>query len=207
MLMFEAPFGSSAFGESPNAARILRQAAPTTSITLSSLITLERGLLVPERKVAEGKLIASTTTVWTEIVRHLGNNWALAMQLSPRQWEEIIAGAFKKAGYDEVILTPASADKGRDVIAIKKGVGSIKIIGSVKAYKPDHLVTHDDVRALLGVLAAEPDASKGIVTTTSGFAPQIMSSPQISRFLPTRLELVDGEGLQKWLTSLSDAKV
>jgi len=41
-------------------------------------------------------------------------------------------------------------DHGRDVIAIRRGIGCIKIIGSVKAYKPGKLVRYDDVRALAG---------------------------------------------------------
>jgi restriction system protein len=71
----------------------------------------------------------------------------------------MIAAAFDQAGYDEVILTPRSGDHGRDVIAIKKGVGSIRIIDSVKAYKPGHLVRYDDVRALAGVLLGDQGAS------------------------------------------------
>jgi|ERR1700722_12010252 len=60
-----------------------------------------------------------------------------------------------------------------------------------------------DVRALLGVLTAEPDASKGIVATTSGFAPKIENNSQIAQFLPTRLELIDGQKLRGWLNDLS----
>ena len=203
--MFSAgPFASTPFSSVPDIARVLREAAPTTSITLSSLITPERGLLVPQKKVAEGSLIQSTTAIWVEIARHLSKDWSMATRLSSTQWEEMIAGAFKEAGYDDVVLTPRSADGGRDVIAVKHGIGSIKVIGSVKAYKPGHLVTHDDVRALLGVLSAEPDASKGIVATTSGFAPRIKESPQFKPFMPTRLELIDGQQLQDWLRALSD---
>jgi restriction system protein len=55
--------------------------------------------------------------------------------------KEIIAGAYHRSGFDEVILTPRSGDHGRDVIAIKKGIGSIRVIDQVKAYKPGHLVT------------------------------------------------------------------
>jgi restriction system protein len=79
------------------------------------------------------------------------------------------------------------------VIAVKNGVGCVKIIGSVKAYKPGHLVKHEDVRALLGVLSGEQNASKGIITTTSDFAPKIKSDPFIKPFMPTRLELMNGE--------------
>jgi restriction system protein len=89
------------------------------------------------------------------------------------------------------------------VIAVKNGVGCVKIIGSVKAYKPGQLVKHEDVRALLGVLSGEQNASKDIITTTSDFAPKIKSDPFIKPFMPTRLELMNGEQLQSWLKSFA----
>jgi restriction system protein len=116
------------------------------------------------------------------------------------------AGAFHEAGYDEVVLTPRSGDFGRDVIAFKHGVGCIKIIGSVKAYGQGRLVRHDDVRALLGVLSGESNTSKGIITTTSDFAPTIRTDPFIKLFLPTRLDLLNGAELQKWLMKLAEKK-
>lgn len=164
------------------------------------------GIIIPDRKSAEGLLIRSTSFIWTTIVDRLRGHWPLAYDIPADKWEEIIAGAFKKAGYDEVTLTPRSGDYGRDVIAVRKGFGCIKIIGSVKAYKPGHLVKHDDVRALLGVLSGELDASKGIITTTSEFAPKIKSDPFIKPFFPTRLELVNGVELQKWLMELAEKK-
>jgi restriction system protein len=82
-------------------------------------------------------------------------------------------------------------------------VGCVKILGSVKAYQPGRLVTHDDVRALLGVLSGEMDASKTMLTTTSDFAPRIQEDPFIAPFLPTRLELMNGTQLQEWLRDLS----
>jgi restriction system protein len=91
-----------------------------------------------------------------------------ASQLTPEAWEELIAGAFKKDGYDEAILTPRSGDHGRDVIAIRRGL---------KAYAPNRLVPYDAVRALPGVMLGELDASKGIVTTTSDFPPLIEKDP------------------------------
>jgi len=160
-------------------------------------------LLIPERKTAEGILVRGVSNVWEEVVRRLEEDWRVAYQIPPEKWEEIIAGALHKAKFDEVILTPRSGYLGRDVIASTKGVGCVKIIGSVKAYKPGHLVRHDDVRAFLGVLNAEQDASKGIMTTTSDFAPRIRSDKLIKPFLPTRLELVNGEQLQRWLRKLA----
>jgi restriction system protein len=180
----------------PTLAEKIGDLAAHASLTIS-------GLIVPEGKTRQGTLVLSTSAVWAEIATRLSSNWDDAFRLSSNQWEELIAGAFKKAGYDEVTLTPRSGDLGRDVIAIKKGIGSIKILGSVKAYARDHLVEYDHVRALLGVLSGELDASKGIITTTSDFPPKIRDDPYIAPFLPTRLELLNGKELQHWLARLS----
>jgi restriction system protein len=82
----------------------------------------------------------------------------------------------------------------------------VKIIGSVKAYKPGHLVSYDAVRALIGVMNSERDTSKGIITTTSDFPPRIASDPSIAPYLPYRLELLNGAALQKWLAALAQEK-
>ena len=163
-------------------------------------------VLIPERRVDDGILIKSTSYIWNEIVQQLASNWLLAYRLPPEKWEEIIAGAFKTTQYDEVILTPRSGDHGRDVIATKRGVGCVKIIGSVKAYKPGNLVPYDSVRALIGVLQGEQDASKGIIMTTSDFPPKIEDDPYIAPFMPTRLELMNCEKLQQWLADLSKSQ-
>jgi restriction system protein len=117
----------------------------------------------------------------------------------------MIAGIYKESGFDEVILTPRSGDYGRDVIAIKRGVGSIRVIDSVKAYKPPRLVRYDDVRALIGVLHGDR-ASKGFLTTTSDFAPNMMNDPFISCWIPSRLELVNGSMLLARLRELAQKR-
>jgi hypothetical protein len=43
----------------------------------------------------------------------------------------LIAGACHKAGCESVILTPRSGDHGRDVIAVKKRVGIVRVINQV----------------------------------------------------------------------------
>jgi restriction system protein len=177
------------------------QAAPRTqvpSLTVSSVI-------IPAGKTQSGLLVKSTSAVWDELVKELGADWTVAYTIPLERWEEIVAGAFKKAGYDEVEITPRSGDYGRDVIAIKHGVGCVKILSSVKAYAPDHLVPYDAVRALIGVITGEQKTSRGIITTTSDFPPRIESDINVKPFLPTRLELVNGKQLQKWLENLSKA--
>lgn len=151
----------------------------------------------------EGKLVEAVTIPWFEIIKVLENDPSAAFQIPADKWEEIIAGAYRKAGFDEVTLTPRSGDYGRDVIAVKKGIGTVRIIDQVKAYKPGHLVTAHDVRALVGVLHGD-DASKGFLTTTSDFAPKLKGDPLMSPFVPSRLELINGEKLLKRLIELAE---
>lgn len=158
--------------------------------------------IVPEKPVAEGVLVKCTSLVWASIVNELRDDWRKAYQIPPRVWEEIIAGAFKKADFDEVILTPRSGDHGRDVIATRNGVGSIRILGSVKAYNPGHLIAKEEVHALMGVVALDPNASKGLFATTSDFAPMLLGDPRLAASVPHRIELMNGQRLQQWLISL-----
>ncbi len=175
--------------------RITAKAELSGTLTLFSYASLLlQSVIVPGEKTAEGQLIEAIDLPWFEITELLKNDPSIAYTIPSRKWEEIIAGAYKKAGFDEVTLTPRSGDYGRDVIAVKRGLGLVRVIDQVKAYKPDHLVTADDVRALLGVLHGD-DASKGFLTTTSDFAPKLQEDPLIIQFIPSRLELINGKTL------------
>lgn len=151
----------------------------------------------------EGIIVEAVTLPWIQVIERLLKDPKAALDYSPREWEQIIAGVYKASGFDVVTLTPPSGDYGRDIIATKKGVGEVRIIDQVKAYKPDHLVTANDVRALAGVLQKEP-ASKGFLTTTSDFAPMIRTDPFIAPLIPQRLQLINWEGLVKRLVELQN---
>ena len=155
-----------------------------------------------QSKIPEGSVIQLLDPAWTMIAKLIIENANELPQLGPRKWEKIIAGAYDKAGYDEVILTPRSGDAGRDIIATKHGLVKIRIIDEVKAYKQGNKVTAKEVRALLGVLQADRNATKGLVTTTSSFAPGVQEDEFIKPFLPYRLELVDGPHLIERLRRL-----
>jgi len=166
------------------------------------IATLTLGsLIIPDKLVLEGILVKSYADVWVEIATQLGADWSLAFQIAPEKWEEIIAGAFNKSGYS-VTLTPRSGDHGRDVIAVKDGVGSMRILGSVKAYAPGHLVDRAHVHEMLGVVSGDQKATKGIITTTSDFAPKLLTDEGLARSIPYRLELMNGAKLQEWLSGL-----
>jgi restriction system protein len=159
-------------------------------------------IILPGDKTREGVLVEAVGIPWFDIIEILKKDPTAAFQIDPRKWEEIIAGAYKKAGFDEVTLTPRSGDLGRDVIAVKRGLGSVRIIDQVKAFAPTHLVPADDVRALMGVVIGDR-ASKGFLTTTSNFAPGIAKDPVIQDFIPNRLELIDGSMLLARLDQLA----
>jgi restriction system protein len=167
--------------------------------TVSLLI---RAVVVPGSRTSEGRIIEAVALPWFDIIELIEKDPAVAFQISARKWEEIIAGAYKKAGFDSVTLTPASGDLGRDVIAEKHGMGVVRVIDQVKAYKPSHLVDANDVRALMGILQND-GAAKGFVTTTSDFASKLRNDPLIAPWIPSRLDLINGEQLRKRLIELS----
>jgi len=149
-------------------------------------------------KTTDGHLIELVTPAWFKIVELMLADKNAMYQLDATAWEALVAGAYSELGF-EVVLTPRSDDGGRDVIATRNDVGSIRFFDQVKRYSPGRRVTANDVRALLGVLNADRNVSKGIVTTTAEFAPGIEKDPDLSAFMPYRLELRSGKRLLEWL--------
>lgn len=171
-------------------------------------ILLQASILSIGDKTTEGVLIQALALPWLAIVEELQRDPAFLFHFAqnPRKFEEFIAATYARSGFDEVTLTPQRGDKGRDVIATKHGFGSIRFLEQAKAYSPGHLVTHDDVRAMLGTLMTDAGASKGLITTTSGFQPGILKQDnEFSKLVPHRLELKDGAGLMAWLEEVKAA--
>lgn len=185
-------------GENGGAVRF----APPTEASPETACFLMKTIIVPGGNTPEGRLVEAVAPAWLEIIELLTRRPGAAYEISPRKWEELIAGAYTRAGFEEVTLTPWSGDHGRDVIAVKRGLGQVRVIDQVKAYKPGHLVTADDVRALMGVLHTD-GAAKGFLTTTSDFAPRLSDDPLIRPFMPSRLELINGVRLLERLKELA----
>ena len=175
----------------------LLSGAPLPEVTL-------KALLLFGDPTQEGALVKAVALPWYAILERIRADPAAAFEINSRAWEEIVAGAYEKAGFDEVILTPPSGDKGRDVVATKKGIGSIRIFDQVKAYKPGHVVTAEEVRALLGVVTGAANVSKGVMTTTSTFAPRLAEDEYLKPYIPYRLELKPRDVLLAWLDELSE---
>lgn len=163
------------------------------------IITLKT-IIIPGDKTAEGTLVAAVSTAWFEILKRIKADPNIIFQLDCWKWEEIIAGAYKQAGWDIVILTPKRGDHGVDIIATRADLGQLRFLDQVKAYRRDRLVGPDDIREMLGVLAMHQNATKGIITTTSGFSSGAIAAAE--PFSPFRLELRPREKLVAWLASL-----
>ena len=85
---------------------------------------------------------------------------------------------------------------------MRDGIGSMRILGSMKRYAPDNLVTRAHVHEMFGVVNSDLGATKGIIATTSDFAPQLLSDPGLARAIPYRFQLMNGSQLQDWLKEL-----
>lgn len=103
-------------------------------ILLRSVIVPDGALVVRGNRTKEGTIIEAVTIPWFEIIELLARDPNAAFELPAEKWEEIVAGAYRKAGYDRVTLTPRSGDRGRDIIAVKKGLGEVRVIDQVKAF-------------------------------------------------------------------------
>jgi HJR/Mrr/RecB family endonuclease len=95
---------------------------------------------------AQLQIVRSVTIPWAEIIRGLQQDSTFLHSIKPRRLEELIAEAYTREGYKDVVLTPHSADRGRDVIvsATLAGMGTIKIVDQVKRYKQGNKVTADE---------------------------------------------------------------
>lgn len=156
-------------------------------------------------KTSQGHVIEAVSIPWLAFLEHLKQNPSSSHEIGWRKWEEIIAGAYKDAGFS-VVLTNRSGDRGRDIIATKNGVLSVRYFDQVKAYAPGNPVTLDQVHSMLGVLGSAHNVSKGIITTTSDFAPGVYSDPEVQQFVPYRLDLRPRKGLIDWLSQLAQRR-
>lgn len=195
------PFDAARDTRASRAYVVYRDAVRKARIRGLSEVSL-KAVLDVAAKTNEGQMVAAVNVSWFEIVGIIRHDARAVYEITPRKWEEIIAGAYTCAGFDEVILTPSSSDKGRDVVATKRGVGSIRIFDQVKAYRPGHLVTAEEVRALLGVITGAQNVSKGVLTTTSAFAPRLAEDRFMAPYMPHRLELKPLGALLSWLDKL-----
>jgi len=182
----------------------LQQMLPFSEVVANlPSILVQTAIITLGPRTDDGLIVQAVALPWMEIIELIDKDPHFLKQISWRRVEEVIAGAYKQDGWEEVTLTPRSRDGGRDIIAVRRTPCALRVIDQVKAYSPGHRVTADDVRALIGVLSSDLNASKGVVTTTAEFAPGIFEDRSIAPFLPYRLELKNGVQLRRWLLTVA----
>ena len=123
---------------------------------------------LPELYEAQDFDLAYATA--SEIIREIQLSPELLRNVSPRQFEEVVAELFRARGFD-VELTKRTRDGGKDIIAISTDRLGIKLKYFVecKHYAESNKVGVDVVRALHGVKNTKNGPNKTIIATTSSF--------------------------------------
>src|ERR1700675_2450504 len=119
------PIGDTPLGALPDELLRAFDAGELPGVLVQAIVSLGE-------KTEEGQLVAALNPAWFEIIRLMEKDPSAMFAIPWRKWEEIIAGAYERSGFDRVTLTPRSGDLGRDVIAEKTGWGSVRFIDSVK---------------------------------------------------------------------------
>jgi DNA-directed RNA polymerase specialized sigma24 family protein len=117
-------------------------------------------------------------------------------ELTPRQFECLVAELLTDMSYGHVELTPMTRDGGRDLLAyVDLQFGTLLCIVEVKKHRSDRPVGIGLVRSLYGTLCDE-DASYGMLVTTSYFTPE---AHKLQAKHPRRLSLRDYTHLVDWI--------
>jgi len=119
--------------------------------------------------------------------------WNL-FQLSPRQFEELIAEIWDRFGY-HIELTKRTRDGGRDIIAVRQAEAEMKLLIECKRYASDNKVGVSLVRSLYGVKIHD-GATKAILATTSTFTKDASEFVTSHRW---ELEGRDFDGVVDWV--------
>jgi len=141
-----------------------------------------------------------------EIVKMLHNDPSLAFKIDPRKWEEIHRrslqnGPVSNGGHSDA--PRSGARPGRDRRQTR-GWAVSDSLDSVKRYGPDHPVQPTMFVPFSGASPQTRTSQKGILTTTSTFAPMIPFRPvhQAPHSVQC-LNWVDGHGVEQRLWDLA----
>lgn len=176
-------------------------ATPDATMGAQLYVDLRRNPKSPFRKVGRGKFTlrsvqasASSAEVTidnqNQLVRESLRSRLLSME--PAQFEVLVAELLEKLGYENVVVTGRSGDKGIDVTAklTLGGITSVKTVVQVKRYKTGNNLSGSVIAQLRG--SAEVD-QRGLVITTSDFTKDGVIEASAPNKMP--VALVNGEKL------------
>lgn len=118
-------------------------------------------------------------------------------QLTPRQFEELVAEILEGLAFTDILLTPPSKDKGRDIVAVQRVAGiPVLFAFECKRYSPKRKIGVATCRTLLGTISqAATKANVGVLVTTTTF------TKGASEFFLTETSVKgrDFDGVVEWL--------
>lgn len=128
-------------------------------------------IVVPNKSIISPSLISIKKDVLQindDLMCYIAQEPMSMYELSPREFEKIIAELFKKLGY-EVELTKQTRDGGVDIyIAEKTDLGKFLFLVECKHYAPNRPVGIEVIRNMYGVLGMNKrKPTGGIIATTS----------------------------------------
>lgn len=150
---------------------------------------------------ASSHLITEVSDYWHVVAEEIIKDPSTMFLLPPRKLEEFVAGALKRHGFEEVVLTPPSGDEGIDVVARRGGMYPQSVAVSVKAHREGKQVGYDDIRALIGALEMS-NFTNGQLVTTGILPPRILLDDLIRPYLGQRVQLTTKDGILAWIRSL-----
>lgn len=140
-----------------------------------------------------------------DLIKSFRDEPTLMRQISPRDFEVVVAEILARLQFEDVELTSRSADGGKDIIARRTVNGiSMKFFFECKRYGPDQKVGVPHLRSLLGAVSQHPSqANIGVLATTSTFTQkgvELITSD-------ARLDGKDIDDLEGWLNEIMASKL
>lgn len=116
----------------------------------------------------------------------------ILLSIDPYQFEYLIADLLQKIGFENVVVTKRSGDKGIDVIAnlTVGGITNVKTVIQAKRYKDGNKVDGKVITQLRGSAAVD---QRGLVITTSDFTKDAVEESKALNKMP--VSLINGEKL------------
>jgi len=167
-------------------------------IRFKGLLFDEYGNPINEYHGRQNRIITDIQIVNSELLNKVHQNPNLVYEISPRQFEELVADLLSREGYN-VTLTKATRDGGKDLfIAENTFLGNFLFYVECKKYRPEIPVGVKLVRELYGTVMADK-ATAGILVTSSYFS---KDAKEYREKIRNQISLIDYINLNKWINSI-----
>jgi restriction system protein len=159
------------------------------------------GKLMDEKEEGYQRIVSHVAQANDDLLAKIEGNPKLLYDISPREFEDLIASVLKKMGYS-IRQTKLTRDGGKDIYAaINDPLGKFLYVVECKRYGPRDHIGVGIVRSLYGVVQAER-ATAGVLVTSSFFTkPAIEFQQQVGN----QLTLRDYIEVQNWIKEIRTA--